>query len=188
MEIQTYNKLSQHQPFKNPYETVQKLHGDSTWSYKYVSPMELLRLLWGTESAHLDLTTSERAVLSVLLNHVNLGKAKREGVYEAFPSVQTIVDFTGIGERTVGQNKKSLKEKDWIRMHSGTGMGRSNHYYINAPKLVGCYKLANPDDEKLYRTGRGYSEIKSEPFPINRDTSGLMRGRSAPSQVRASVQ
>jgi hypothetical protein len=188
MEGNTYTETQKHQKIIVPYGTVQKLHSSAKWDYKYVTPMELLRLLWNTESKRQHLQIPERAILSVLLNHVDLRKAGQEGIYDAYPSVESIIALTGITERTVREHRKSLEAQDWVRMHSGTGKGRNNHYFINARKIVDCYHLSNPEDRKYYRTGKAFEAIESIPFPINRNTSGLRHGKSVTLPAPSIVQ
>jgi hypothetical protein len=188
MESQTSTEFQQHQSIIVPYGTVERWRKQSDWGYKHVSPMELLRLMWSTKFEHSQLALAERGILSVLLNHVNRSKVEREGLYEAYPSIETITANTDRCDRAVGKYIKSLKQSDWVRVVSGRGKGQNNHYFINAPRIVSCYGLSNPEDQKNYRTGIGYEAVESVPFPFKRNTTGLKRGRSSPLRAHGTIQ
>lgn len=123
MEVQAYITKKQQKGIIVPYGTVEKLKSQFKWDSKYVTPMELLRLLWHTELKHQKLELGERAILAVLLNHVNLDRVRREGIYDAYPSVQTILAYTGMCDRSARAHRKLLEEKGWVKLHSGTGRG-----------------------------------------------------------------
>ena len=179
MDVQTRTQLQQHQKIIRPYGTIQEWDSQSNWKYRYVSPFELQRLLWFSRVTHQKLELSERGILSLLLHHVNLGKVEREGCYETFLSILTMIEITGRSDRAVRGYIDVLKRDDWVRVISGTGKGHSNRYHINAPKIVSCYKLSYPEDSKHFQTGNAYERVESVPFPIKRNTVGLRRGRSA---------
>lgn len=105
-----------------------------------LSAMGLLNLLHKSANADINLLASEIRLLSVLITY---GNEERYG-YESWPSTDTLVYKTGLSERTLERAKKSLVKGDWIVIQSGKREGKSNHYFINARKIVCAYNKCNP--------------------------------------------
>lgn len=153
---------------------------------KSLSPFELLDCLWKTDAKHLDLSSPERQILSVLITHINGQKAEESGNYVAFPGVSTIADRTGLAVRTVDINKKSLETKGWIKIVTGGGKRKSNRYHIDVRKLIKAYNLTDERRQVKVPPGDAFDTVVAVPSKQERNSANLMQGKH-PAKVDSHV-
>lgn len=147
---------------------------------KHISPMELTTLLNRSKQSVLNLTAHEFRFLSFLLARVNKAKLPTHG-YLAWPGTDQIIEYTGLSKPTIERTRKSLVTAGWMQYTPGHGAGSSNHYYINAGKILASYVESgnNRPDGVVHETK---IEEKAKK-PHNRNTSGLMKGNAPPKPV-----
>jgi hypothetical protein len=140
--------------------------------------MELTTLLNRTKVSVSNLTIYEHRLLSFLLARVNKDKLTSHG-YLAWPATQEIIDYTGISKTKIEEMRKTLRTSGWLNYTSGHGKGSSNHYYINASKIVACYIASGNKEPEglLYQTN---IEQKPTNKQHKRNTSGLRQGTATP--------
>lgn len=107
-----------------------------------ISSMSLLNMFWKTDTEYLNMTASEIIFMSVLITFIDNVKVIAKGVYEAYPSGETVQKRSGMSIKTIEKVRKSLKESGWLEIKTGKGAGNSNRYYINADKINEAYKLS----------------------------------------------
>ena len=144
---------------------------------KQVTSMELLTLLHKSNHSDTKLSLAERAVLSVILCHINY---KLEKGYEAWPSTDILVAKTGLSTTGIANCRKSLAADGWIEIVSGRAAGVANHYFVNAEKIVAVAALGG-----VVHSGKAVA--KTEILPAvkeqhKRDTSGLLQGKAIPTK------
>ena len=140
---------------------------------KQVTSMELLTLLHKSNHSDTNLSLAERAVLSVIICHINY---KLEKGYEAWPSTDIIVTKTGLSTTGIGKCRKALVADGWIEIVSGRAAGVANHYFVNAEKIVAVAALGG-----VVHSGKAVA--KTEPLPVakeqhKRNTIGLLQGNA----------
>lgn len=138
------------------------------------SPWEILSLLYSLDSCHHNLTVHERAVLAVIVNHVN-GKTIAQNGYKAWPSTDTIVSQSGVQKSTTERSINKLVNDGWVSKESGKGKGSSNTYYVNADKIVQAAALSGAKITER-KTGKTVvvDVVKEQHI---RNTSGLVQNR-----------
>ena len=82
---------------------------------------------WRSAIADSGLPPTQRLVALSLSLHMN----ERGG--SCFPSVATLVDETGLCERTVQGCRRALERKGWLRVSEGGGRGKTNIYEAVIP-------------------------------------------------------
>jgi hypothetical protein len=139
--------------------------------------MELTTLLNRSKQSVLNLSVYEFRFLSFLLARVNKDKLPTHG-YLAWPGTDQIIEFTGLSKPTIERTRKTLVSAGWMQYTPGHGAGSSNHYYINAAKIVSSYVASGYDapDKSLYTTNIQEKGNKAH----KKNTSGLMRGNVKP--------
>jgi hypothetical protein len=152
--------------------------------HDYLTPFELQSLLWKTKQDDHGLTATEKSTLTTLINYVNYEGIPKNG-YEAYPTGELLSALTGLGIRTIEGNRKSLQEKGWLKIKSGKGKGNANHYFIDAKKIVSAYNASHPDSPIVAKTGDAFAAVIIVRSKHERNTSGLMQGRSAPANKQA---
>lgn len=143
-----------------------------------ITQMGLQNMLSKTDFEHLGLTDTQRQVLSSLISFVNGGRVGAEGIYVAFPSIPTIEKRTGYKERSIQTNLNALKQEDWIRVVSGNGRGKSNHYFINARKVIEAYNASNPRNAIAVPRGKAFDAIQPTTSTHTRNTNNLRQGQT----------
>jgi hypothetical protein len=139
--------------------------------------MELTTLLNRTKVSVSNLSIYEHRILAFLLARVNKDKLTTHG-YLAWPGTDDIIEFTGISKSTIERSRTNLVKTGWMQYTPGHGAGSSNHYYINAHKIVSCYVGSgyNRPAGDLYATNVSEKSSKRQ----GRNTAGLMQGKEAP--------
>lgn len=144
---------------------------------EHVSPMRLLDLLWKTDQDHHNLSPTEKSTLAVLITYVYRPGIAVKG-YESYPAGDLLKARTGYGMRTIEANRRTLREKGWIKVQAGRGRGNANHYFINGRKIVEAYNLSHPNSRIEAQGGDAYSAVKEIKSSVVRNTNGLRRGSS----------
>jgi hypothetical protein len=139
--------------------------------------MELTTLLNRSKQSVLNLSVYEFRFLSFLLARVNKDRLPTHG-YLAWPGTDQIIEFTGLSKPTIERTRKTLVSAGWMQYTPGHGAGSSNHYYLNASKIVGAYVASGYDapDKAIYET---HVQEKARK-PHERNTSGLKQGKTTP--------
>lgn len=139
-----------------------------------ITSMELLTLLHKSDNSVTNLSTAEHHVLSVIITYIN---HKLEKGYEAWPSLETIVAKTGLSLRGIHKCKDKLCAAGWITLMSGKGRGCSNHYFVNADKIIFVASASG-----VIHSGASVAKTIEIPEQKEheRNTSGLMQGKVQP--------
>lgn len=113
--------------------------------------------------------------LATLINFVNGEGVLLKG-YEAYPCGSLLEQYTGLSLRTIEGNRRTLQDKDWMKVITGKGEGHANHYFINAKKIAQAYVLSHPEVNADWLIGNHYESVKAVGSKIKRNTQGLKRG------------
>lgn len=140
-----------------------------------ITALELLNMLIKTDHEHHGLSDTEKSTLATLITFINGVGVATNNVYEAFPSGDLIIKRTGYSIRTIENNRKTLKEKGWLKIVTGKGKGNANHYFIDAQKIILAYNLSNPRNMLDINIGNPFNAVKSVPSKTIRNTTGLMK-------------
>ena len=137
--------------------------------------MYLLTMFFKIKQRHHSLTPSEKMTLATLINFVNGEGVSLKG-YEAYPCGSLLEEYTGLSIRTIEGNRRTLQDKDWMKVITGKGEGHANHYFINAKKIAQAYVLSHPEVNVDWLIGNHYESVKAVASKIKRNTQGLKRG------------
>lgn len=146
---------------------------------KPISAMELTTLLNKTKFLVSDLTVYEHRFLSFLLARVNRLKMSTHG-YLAWPGTDEIIEYTGISRPTIERVRKTLVQKNWMQYIPGKGPGSSNHYYVNAQKIVDAYVQSGFDRPESIVLPTILEDKEAAKKQHKRNTEGLMKGKEKP--------
>ena len=141
--------------------------------------MELTTLLNRSKDSVIKLTAHEFRMLSFLLGRVNKDKLPTHG-YLAWPGTDSIIEFTGLSKPTIERCRKSLVSAGWMQYTPGHGAGSSNHYYINAQKIVDSYVASGwkRPEGLIYTT-----HVQEKPKKAHkRNTDGLKQNKAKTEQ------
>lgn len=129
------NDIEPLQRHHDPFSAVIDRRTAPKQEYEYITPMHLLDMLCKTGRGHHDLTRSEKAALRTLITYVNGERVEADAVYEAWPTIELIMVRCEYGRSKVEEARRTLEEKGWVKVQSGTGEGEANHYFINGHKI-----------------------------------------------------
>lgn len=149
-----------------------------------ITAIELLNMLFKTDNEHHGLSDTEKSTLATLITFINGVGVASKNVYEAFPSGELIIKRTGYSSRTIENNRRTLKEKGWIKIVTGKGKGNANHYFIDAQKIILAYNLSNPRNMLDINFGNPFKAVKSVPSKTVRNTAGLKQGVHTPKPLQ----
>lgn len=166
------NDTEQLQLHNNPYGAVVEVHSAAKRDYEYITPMRLLDLLWKSKRGHHDLTGSERATLSAVVTYVYRDGVETNAIYEAWPTIEMIMERSNFGRSTVESARRTLEEKNWITVVAGRREGQANHYFINGHKIVAAYNSSNPEQTVVMKVDN-FNTVESSRSTHVRDKSGL---------------
>lgn len=152
-----------------------------------VSPMALLTYFHNIDDCHLNMTAGEKVMMSVLITRVD---NKLSNGYESFPAGDYLVKRTGLSIKTIERFRKSLLEAGWIKIISGKGKGNSNHYFINAARIMELYNLCNKKQIVFDADGLGivYTKIENKLSNHARNTAGLTQNKPITKQAKQSIE
>ncbi|OJH45172.1 helix-turn-helix domain-containing protein [Paracoccus sp. SM22M-07] len=109
-----------------------------------------------------DLGPTPRLVMLALADHA-------DGRGQCYPSVERICARTGLSDRAVQKNIKSLIDAGWLTIQKGGGRGRANAYLVNAnPEPRSPFQEINPEPETpflMQNPERG--SLNPEPRSLN---------------------
>jgi hypothetical protein len=144
--------------------------------------MELTTLLNRSKDSVLNLTVYEFRFLSFLLARVNKDKLSTHG-YLAWPGTDQIIEFTGLSKPTIERSRKTLVSAGWMQYTPGHGAGSSNHYYINASKIISAYVASGYDapDKEIYATVVQEKAKKQH----KRNTDNLVQNKKAKQEEKS---
>lgn len=148
--------------------------------------MELATLLSKTKHSIADLAQTEFRFLSFLLARVNRGKIPTHG-YLAWPGIDMIIEYTALGDTTIQKVRKTLKEKGYLQIVSGKGPKSSNHYYINAQKIIDGAVKSGENAPKYPAAPTVIESQEESKKQHKRNTIGLMIGKDKPEVVQKPV-
>lgn len=141
--------------------------------------MELTTLLNKTKVSVSNLTIYEHRFLSFLLARVNGKKVPFVG-YLAWPGIEEIQDYTGISSTQIARIRKSLVQSGWMKYIPGKGPRNSNHYYIDAQKIIDSVVNSGENMPKLPPAPTVMEDkVKA---PHKRNTDNLAQNKDKPNE------
>lgn len=141
--------------------------------------MELMTLLAKTKKSVSDLSAPEFRLLSYLLARVNWSKIPYRG-YLAWPATDNIIEYTGLGDSTIQNARKSLVTKGYMQYVTGHGPNSSNQYYINAQKIIDGAVASGENRPELPAAPTQIEEKGSARKQHKRNTDNLVQNKDKP--------
>lgn len=115
----------------NPIHNKNKAVADVTQA-KHTSE-SLLFALYQCAACHTMLTVYECRLLAALITF-------SDRKHTTSVSTTDLITNTGMSAKTIERSRKVLSDKEWISITSGKGMLTTNHYAVNAAKIIATSK------------------------------------------------